>query len=65
MKVKKRDGSIEEFSINKIISAVEKAFKSCDNIMDVSFEKKLYNWFIIRNVTLLYFFQQIDISSMH
>lgn len=52
MKVKKRDGSIEEFSINKIISAVEKAFKSCDNIMDVSFEKKLYNWFIIRNVTL-------------
>ena len=52
MKVKKRDGSIEEFSINKIISAVEKAFKSCDNMMDVSFEKKLYNWFIIRNVTL-------------
>ena len=29
MKVIKRDGSIEEFNINKIINAVEKAFKSC------------------------------------
>ena len=52
MKVKKRDGSIEEFSINKIIGAVEKAFKSCNNVLSVDFEKKLINWFIIRNVTL-------------
>lgn len=52
MKVKKRDGSIEEFSINKIIGAVEKAFKSCGNTLSVDFEKKLINWFIVRNVTL-------------
>ena len=33
MKVVKRDGSIEEFDINKIISAVERAFKSCNKKM--------------------------------
>lgn len=33
MQVIKRDGSIEEFNVNKIISAVEKAFKSCNNKM--------------------------------
>lgn len=33
MQVVKRDGSIEEFNVNKIISAVEKAFKSCDKKM--------------------------------
>ena len=33
MQVVKRDGSIEEFNVNKIISAVEKAFKSCNKIM--------------------------------
>ena len=29
MKVIKRDGNLEEFNVDKIISAVEKAFKSC------------------------------------
>lgn len=33
MQVVKRDGSIEEFSVDKIISAVEKAFKSCNKKM--------------------------------
>ena len=33
MKVIKDDGNIEEFNINKIISAVEKAFKSCNKEM--------------------------------
>lgn len=33
MQVVKRDGSIEEFNVSKIISAVEKAFKSCNKIM--------------------------------
>lgn len=33
MQVIKRDGSIEEFKVNKIISAVEKAFKSCNKKM--------------------------------
>ena len=33
MQVIKRDGSIEEFNVNKIISAVEKAFKSCNKEM--------------------------------
>ena len=33
MQVIKRDGSIEEFNVNKIISAVEKAFKSCNKKM--------------------------------
>lgn len=30
MQVVKRDGNIEEFNVDKIISAVEKAFKSCN-----------------------------------
>ena len=33
MQVIKRDDSIEEFNVNKIISAVEKAFKSCNKKM--------------------------------
>lgn len=33
MKVVKDDGNLEEFNINKIKSAVEKAFKSCDKEM--------------------------------
>ena len=33
MQVIKRDGSIEEFDYNKIIRAVENAFKSCSKIM--------------------------------
>lgn len=33
MQVVKRDGSIEEFNVNKIISAAEKAFKSCNKKM--------------------------------
>lgn len=33
MKIIKRDGSIEEFNVDKIISAVEKAFKSCNKEM--------------------------------
>ena len=33
LSVIKRDGSIEEFNVNKIISAVEKAFKSCNKEM--------------------------------
>lgn len=33
MQVIKRDGSIEEFNVNKIISAIEKAFKSCNKKM--------------------------------
>lgn len=33
MQVIKRDGNIEEFNVNKIISAVEKAFKSCNKRM--------------------------------
>lgn len=33
MQVIKRDGSIEEFNVDKIISAVEKAFKSCNRKM--------------------------------
>lgn len=33
MQVVKRDGSIEEFNVDKIISAVEKAFKSCNEEM--------------------------------
>lgn len=33
MQVVKRDGSIEEFNVGKIISAVEKAFKSCNKKM--------------------------------
>lgn len=33
MHVIKRDGNIEEFNISKIISAVEKAFKSCNKRM--------------------------------
>lgn len=33
MQVAKRDGSIEEFNVDKIISAVEKAFKSCNKKM--------------------------------
>lgn len=33
MQVIKRDGSIEEFDYNKIIKAVENAFKSCSKIM--------------------------------
>lgn len=33
MQVIKRDGSIEEFNVGKIISAVEKAFKSCNKKM--------------------------------
>lgn len=33
MRVVKRDGSIEEFNVDKIISAVEKAFKSCNKKM--------------------------------
>ena len=39
MQVVKRDGSIEEFNVDKIISAVEKAFKSCNKKMP----KCLYN----------------------
>ena len=30
MQVIKRDGNLEKFNINKIKSAVEKAFKSCN-----------------------------------
>lgn len=33
MQVVKRDGNLEEFNVNKIISAVEKAFKSCNKKM--------------------------------
>lgn len=33
MKVIKRDGNLEEFNVDKIISAVEKAFKSCNKKM--------------------------------
>lgn len=33
MQVVKRDGNIEEFNVDKIISAVEKAFKSCNKEM--------------------------------
>lgn len=33
MQVVKRDGSMEEFNVDKIISAVEKAFKSCNKKM--------------------------------
>lgn len=33
MKVVKRDGNIEDFNINKIKSAIEKAFKSCNKEM--------------------------------
>lgn len=33
MQVVKRDGSTEEFNVDKIISAVEKAFKSCNRKM--------------------------------
>lgn len=33
MQVVKRDGSIEEFNVDKIISAVEKAFKACNKKM--------------------------------
>lgn len=33
MQVVKRDGSIEKFNVDKIISAVEKAFKSCNKKM--------------------------------
>ena len=33
MQVVKRDGSTEEFNVDKIISAVEKAFKSCNKEM--------------------------------
>lgn len=33
MQVVKRDGSTEEFNVDKIISAVEKAFKSCNKKM--------------------------------
>lgn len=33
MQIVKRDGSIEEFNVDKIISAVEKAFKSCNKKM--------------------------------
>lgn len=33
MQVIKRDGSIEEFNVDKIISAVEEAFKSCNKKM--------------------------------
>lgn len=33
MQVVKRDGGIEEFNVDKIISAVEKAFKSCNKKM--------------------------------
>lgn len=33
MQVVKRDGNIEEFNVDKIISAVEKAFKSCNKKM--------------------------------
>ena len=33
MKVVKNDGNLEEFNINKIVSAVEKAFKSCNKEM--------------------------------
>lgn len=33
MQVVKKDGSIEEFNVDKIISAVEKAFKSCNKEM--------------------------------
>ena len=33
LSVIKRDGSIEEFNVDKIISAVEKAFKSCNKEM--------------------------------
>ena len=33
LSVIKRDGSTEEFNVNKIISAVEKAFKSCNKKM--------------------------------
>lgn len=33
MQVVKRDGSIEEFNVDRIISAVEKAFKSCNKKM--------------------------------
>jgi ribonucleoside-triphosphate reductase len=33
MQVVKRDGNLEEFNVDKIISAVEKAFKSCNKEM--------------------------------
>ena len=33
MQAVKRDGNIEEFNVDKIISAVEKAFKSCNKKM--------------------------------
>lgn len=33
MKVIKRDGNLEEFNVDKIINAVEKAFKSCNKKM--------------------------------
>lgn len=29
MLIKKRDNSIEEFDVNKIINAVDKAYKAC------------------------------------
>lgn len=45
MKVIKRDGSLEEFRIEKILNAVEKAFISRDNHMDDILKSRIVNAF--------------------
>ena len=45
MKVIKRDGSIEEFELDKIISAVDKAFKSCNEVFSDNFKEYIKSCF--------------------
>lgn len=45
MKVIKRDGSIEEFELDKIINAVDKAFKSCNEVFSDNFKEYIKSCF--------------------
>lgn len=45
MKVIKRDGSIEEFELDKIINAVDKAFKSCNETFSDNFKEYIKSCF--------------------
>lgn len=45
MKVIKRDGSIEEFELDKIINAVDRAFKSCNETFSDNFKEYIKSCF--------------------
>ena len=45
MKVVKRNGSIEEFNVNKILNAIDKAFKSCKKKTPIYINNEIINTF--------------------